>query len=99
KIDELLDKAVMGGDDMPDFDSQSPLMNKVAEILWRYNDFVDDYPDWAISDVVNAMGWAEMLINELRNLTACDIRLFGDDHVEIFTNGLTLMIQQLVMGA
>lgn len=98
-LDDLLDQAAMGGDDMPDFSSSgTPLMAKTAELLWRYNDFVDDYPNWAIGDVINAMEWAELLINELRNLTECDLKMFGEDQVEIFTNGLTLMIQQLVMG-
>ncbi len=41
----------------------------------------------------------EAFLAELRNLTECDERLFGEDNVEVFLDGLTFVLQGLIIGS
>lgn len=83
----------------PDLESQSPLLLMSAQILAEYNAFVDTFPGWTLSQVLDIAARTEALLAKIRNLTECDRRLFGDDNVELFVDGLTFLLQGLIIGA
>ncbi|HEC11056.1 MAG TPA: hypothetical protein ENI86_16060 [Acidimicrobiales bacterium] len=85
----------------PDYDgsaSLSPLLDLAAQTIREYNDFVDEFPNWDVGRVMDIMSRAEALLAALRNLSDCDLKLFGADNVELFVNGLTHAMQQLMIG-
>lgn len=97
-VEGLLDAAGMSGPDADPIESQSPLLGASAALLREYNQFVDRFPNWSTGDVIDMMERAELLLNGLRNLSDCDKRLFGEENVETFLNGLTFLIQNLIIG-
>ncbi len=78
--------------------SLSPLLDLAAQTIREYNDFVDEFPNWDVGRVMDIMSRAEALLAALRNLSDCDLKLFGADNVELFVNGLTHAMQQLMIG-
>ncbi len=78
--------------------TRSPMLNLAAQTVREFNDFVDEFPDWDVDRVMDMLARAEELLAQLRNLSECDLKLFGADNVEVFVNGLTFAIQQLAIG-
>ena len=96
--DQLESLAQSIRDGAPPENVKSPLFEMIGELLSRVNAFIEQYPDWSMDDVMDALAWSEMLINELRNLRPCDIKLFGEENVELYISALTYQVQQLIMG-
>jgi hypothetical protein len=93
----LLEASHQQGPEAQALDSSSELLTLAAGLLRRYNDFVDRFPDWTIDEVSVLFGETEAVLNVLRNLTECERRLFGEDNVEQFFNGLTFILQNLIL--
>jgi hypothetical protein len=79
--------------------SPSPLLRMSAAILQEYNAFIDEFPGWSLDRVLDIARRTEALLAGVRNLTECDKRLFGEDSVETFFNGLTFILQGLIIGS
>lgn len=94
-IGDLLDSI---NDPSAEGESQSPLMVAAAQLLGEYNAFVDAQP-WTLPAVLGLGERTEQILNILRNLTDCEKRLYGEDNVETFVNGLTFIIQNLAIGS
>lgn len=92
-VQELLAAAAMGAE-LPE--SPSELLYLVSALLSEYNAFVDTFPNWSVDQVFDLLERTEFLLNELRNLSECDKKLFGEDAVEEYVNGLTFVIQNLI---
>jgi hypothetical protein len=78
-------------------DSPTPIFASAAELFWHFEAFVADFRSWSPQRVAHALDWADVLINELRNLTDCDRRLFGEGGVEIYFDLLTHVVQELIV--
>jgi hypothetical protein len=90
-------EAIFAGEPIPE--TRSPLLNAAGELIAEYNDFVDAFPDWTPGQVSEMFTRTEEILNLVRNLTDCDLELFGPDNVDQFFNGLTHVLQNLIIGA
>jgi hypothetical protein len=101
EVEDILDAFENSFDGTPnEFFTRSPMLGMSAVMLSEFNGFVDDYPDgWTSDRVLDMMARTEALLNAWRNLTECDKKLFGEDNVETFLNGLTIIVQGLIVGA
>lgn len=85
--------------DVSDIESRSELVALSSTLLSEYNAFVDAFPGgWTTARVLDVAARTEALLNAWRNLTECDERLIGPDNVETYVNGLTLVVQGLIVG-
>jgi hypothetical protein len=101
EVEDILDAFAASYEGTPTgLTARSPMLGMSAAMLSEFNGFVDDYPaGWTTDRVLDMMARTEELLNAWRNLTECDKKLFGEDTVETFLNGLTLIVQSLIVGA
>jgi len=95
----LLDQAAMEvPTEAPDEVSASPLLQESAILLHTYNDYVSMWSDVTMDQTMTMLTEAQNLLNAFRNLSSCDKRLYGADNVEQYFDGLTFVIQNLILG-
>lgn len=93
-IDQLLDAATVDGADVT---SRAKILELAASLLQEYNSFVGA-DSWTFDQVASLGARTEAVLTTLRNLSECDRRLYGPDNVERFINGLTFVIQNLIIA-
>jgi len=95
-LDQLLDDAAAGRSPSTNI---SELFSGISGMIATFQKMVDTWPNWDLDNVLQGVDNAERYIAHLRNLTECELRFFGADNVEQFMNGLSHMIQNLIIGA
>ena len=96
ETDRLLEAAGFTGPNAPPLESRSEVLGLSAVLLSDYNNFVERFPNWTMEEIFELLERSEALLNEIRNLSECDRRLYGEDNIEDFISGLTFVIQDLI---
>lgn len=100
--EEVRQLAVDRGADQSLVESQDYLLFIIAYVIQQANGITNavfaadpelDIPLDLLFDVIEDAEWA---LNTLRNLSDCDMELFGEDNVEQYINDMTLSIQGLI---
>ena len=79
-------------------DSNLQLMRRSTELIRSYNNWVDSGPTWTVDAITALAEEAEQLIRSFDALSECQRTLFEPDVIEQYLNGLTHVVQNLLVG-
>lgn len=96
--EELFRLSTQTGSGAPPLSSESPLLATAANVIRRYNELADGLREVNLDEVFDILADSDAVINTLRNLSDCEVELLGEANVETYLNGLTFIIQGLIIG-